>query len=472
MKKKRNISTVMKCANGGTVDEASPSMTPMQSNGYMQAGQNILSGVIDLANFFSTAQQSPNDQPYVGGMQKQMYAMGGTVPVEVEDDEVAETPQGQVLQFKGATHAQGGIDVALPSGTNIFSDQLKIGDETMQERKLNRERAESRITKHLKINPVDVISKNSLKRTQQGNAIEEAMDMQYQKAMAAPKATQKFAYGGSVDDPYNPPVYDANGNWLSGGDPMPDLALANSSLLPEGSGQANIVPANTSNGSAIKPIQATPRTSNPNLTAGNIVGGLGSVVSAVAPLATTLANRKSGKRNINRYLNFGHDALATNDTQQQVVSQLRDKSMQEGSITRNNTMANIAGNTHDVNTYRANAIGADYAYQRGIDSSNTGYAERLNSILGQRTALQNTRDNYVAQGQSAVDVADKRDNDNFYSNINHDLGGIGTGIQTIGKNLNQSKQNSDMMAILPMLSKYGLGFEYDEKGNPVLRKLI
>ena len=51
------------------------------------------------------------------------FAMGGTVgnvPVEVEGKEVAETPQGQVINFKGPSHEQGGIDVNLPAGTEVF----------------------------------------------------------------------------------------------------------------------------------------------------------------------------------------------------------------------------------------------------------------------------------------------------------------------------------------------------------------
>ena len=43
--------------------------------------------------------------------------------------------------------------------------------------------------------------------------------------------------------------------------------------------------------------------------------------------------------------------------------------------------------------------------------------------------------------------------------------------QQFGKALNQRKRNQDELNILPELSKYGLGFEYDKNGKPILTKV-
>ena len=42
------------------------------------------------------------------------------VPVEVEGGEAGELPNGQILDFNGPSHSQGGILIDLPEGTEIY----------------------------------------------------------------------------------------------------------------------------------------------------------------------------------------------------------------------------------------------------------------------------------------------------------------------------------------------------------------
>lgn len=60
------------------------------------------------------------------------------IPINIEDNELLEYPDGQVAQAEGATHEQGGINTSVPSGTKIYSDRIKVGDHTMAERKAER----------------------------------------------------------------------------------------------------------------------------------------------------------------------------------------------------------------------------------------------------------------------------------------------------------------------------------------------
>ena len=58
------------------------------------------------------------------------FPMGGQIPggepnVELEKEEVFQTPDGQVDQVDAPTHEQGGIKMNLPGGTRVWSDQLK-----------------------------------------------------------------------------------------------------------------------------------------------------------------------------------------------------------------------------------------------------------------------------------------------------------------------------------------------------------
>ena len=66
-----------------------------------------------------------------GGKIKRKMPMGGlipydNVPVEVEGGETAVTPDGTNVQFEGPSHAQGGIPTELPSGTDVYSDRIKV----------------------------------------------------------------------------------------------------------------------------------------------------------------------------------------------------------------------------------------------------------------------------------------------------------------------------------------------------------
>jgi len=58
------------------------------------------------------------------------YAMGGDIPgngipVELEGGESGIMPNGQDFNVEGPSHAQGGVPMELPEGTDVFSDRLK-----------------------------------------------------------------------------------------------------------------------------------------------------------------------------------------------------------------------------------------------------------------------------------------------------------------------------------------------------------
>lgn len=125
----------------------------------------------------------------------------GKVPVEVEGDEVAETPDGQMMEFKGPSHEQGGIDADLEPGTEIYSDRIKVKGKTMADRKKNRERKKLTLENLLTKNPTDALAKNSLKRTEQVNQIQENFDQTVQGIVTGIENIQKFAFGGTVGDP-------------------------------------------------------------------------------------------------------------------------------------------------------------------------------------------------------------------------------------------------------------------------------
>lgn len=133
-------------------------------------------------------------------MQQMMYgsyAQGGQVPqnipVEVEGEEMYEMPNGEVGEFQGAKHENGGMPMALPEGTKIYSDRLKVNGKTMAARKDKREANIAKLERLLTKNPNDKFIKEALKRQQETNALEESQDMQQQEMVNKQQAQQEQA---------------------------------------------------------------------------------------------------------------------------------------------------------------------------------------------------------------------------------------------------------------------------------------
>lgn len=105
--------------------------------------------------------------------------------VEVEGGEMFETPQGEVGEFQGPSHEQGGIPLEVgedvEEGTKVYSDRLKIGDKTLADRKATRERQIANLEK-IASNPLaDAAVKNAAKRKMSAIEKEESMDLQFQE---------------------------------------------------------------------------------------------------------------------------------------------------------------------------------------------------------------------------------------------------------------------------------------------------
>ncbi len=128
----------------------------------------------------------------------QTFAMGGpvpNVPVEVEGEEVGKTPDGQVVDFKGPSHENGGIDVALPEGTDIFSKRIKVQGEDMAERARKREKKLLTLEKLSGDRLKDKVLMDSIARTKENNDLEEQKDKQTQEIVRNAKAQIASLYG-------------------------------------------------------------------------------------------------------------------------------------------------------------------------------------------------------------------------------------------------------------------------------------
>ena len=132
MAKKKNRPSMRKYPFGGIINKGVTKLASALGASDENA-QKWGSGVATATGFIPGMQSNLlQGLDFIGDISNDsnMYANGGVVPKEnipeLEKEEVFRTPNGQVGQVDAPTHAEGGIDVDLPQGTQVFSDRLKI----------------------------------------------------------------------------------------------------------------------------------------------------------------------------------------------------------------------------------------------------------------------------------------------------------------------------------------------------------
>lgn len=400
------------------------------------------------------------------GNQNRM-AYGGTaggVPVEVEGNEVAQLPTGDMMHFSGPSHEAGGIDATLPVGTTVYSDRISVDGKTMQERKKARESKLKKLSKYLDSNPSDMINRQTLERSRRPIDLEEEHDLMVQESFNASQAKLAGGTGKAGIIPYpsaymGAPDFDAAAlealKPATAFNPAANLAISEDTLLNE---------------MFVKPKMADLDTSM-GLTNGDLTGMIANSFGGIAPLATTIANRAGDKPNINAYKNFGTDALAANNTAKNYVGAMRDSALEDVQLQENAARHRSRNSATSVGTLRALDFAVDAGSAKAEGDIYNTFSQQMMGLYGHQSQLENQQDQVVMGGEQRRDEADRADRDNFYSNLGQNLTNLSTTTQKTAKDLNEAKQRDAMLALMPELSKYGLGYTYDENGNPVLTQI-
>ena len=341
-------------------------------------------------------------------------AYGGS-NIEVEGDEVAQYPTGDLVQFDGPRHENGGIDVNLPNGTDIYSDRISIDNKTMAQRKLEREKNAAKFAKMYEKNKsADV--KSTLDRILEINSQQEAFDLEIQgtanRLTPQNGMTPKAAGGtgpegtGSTEDP----------SFLSG-----LLEYFQSAGSPTG---------------------------------GDIIGTIGNLMQANNPRELTLANRAGDQPNVNAFENYGKNALAKLDQakgslQGNLDSALLDidKSAQAATKTNSN-------GARSINTARALNLATQSVAQDAKAKANVEYANMLTQMLTGEAGMLNDIDVRVMTGDQNANEADRMDRDAFYTQLAKDEVAKGQSISGVGKNMNALKEREYNQNMLDAMFDY------------------
>lgn len=457
------------------------------------------------------------------------FAKGGTVNnprVEVEGQEVAELPNGQVGEFQGPSHEDGGIKMNLPEGTDIYSKRIKVEGKTMAERKLARERKIESLMKLIEKNPLDKTLRQTLKKIQENNTFLDEKDMLIQNTLHSYNQGIKRAYGGTLEDEeeddeelnddfsyadyiddeededdfyyddeeeseddyytddedYEDDENEEEEEYKMGGTvekfalggPIPVFSskvnplihnIVNSYILGNDTLTQNIV--DTTDRPGVEPTDSgVEKSTTPekegfnlnklfgNISLGDAIGMAGSLKGAYTGKKNTLANRASDNPNINYFKNYGKEGLETLKGAKGVFQSTRDANLEDinrertGIIKRNNNSA------RGINTQRALNLASDSKITDAKNKVYQDYANKLSSMLLKQSDLENQQDLRVMSGEAQRDMNDRRDKDNFYTQLGIDEQSIATGIQKFGKNLNKGLERKLNAQALSMLSKW------------------
>lgn len=408
---------------------------------------------------------------------KKRLANGGTVgstAVEVEDQEVAETPLGDIMQFQGNTHEEGGIDVNLPNGTKVFSDRISIDGKTIQERKLKREKSLKKFTKAFEANPTDIVAKNSHDRTKAGLDLEEQHDLAIQEIANRSVQPKKMALGGQVGNPWDklgmqlfnngvPGLLDENvydfevespRKYIDAPSIQPDLTMR---PLQVGTPSAPVTNAD---------VDAS------SMTEGDSLGMFGNAFSAITPLLSTLGSSLSDTPNINAFQNFGEDALLANTNAKGQLAAIKTSQDQKLQLSRTGARNRNRNSAGSVNTLRALDAVTDLSGDLASNDIASSMAQQMIGLFNTQSQLENQQDMYQMQGEQQRDVADRQDKGNFDTMLGQSLADIGTGISKTGKDLNTTQANQDLIDIMADMSTNGITYVRDGKTGRLKQKKV
>ena len=458
------------------------------------------------------------DDDYTGegddgdGIMKAMGSSNANGQVEVEGKEVVETPDGQVAKVQGASHENGGVNMTLPAGTKIYSKRVEKFGKSMAERKEARERKKTNLEKLVSGNNTDIAIKNTYDRTMVSLEKEEEDDLRTQEMFGMMAAVHEFAYGTSKD---GTPKYGVTRKKYDEQDTFPmsstgerygnqnlDLLVApplpaiteNPSL--KNNFEGDVIQPNTSTIASLDKNNGTTPKEDMEITEGtfpasqplnkDVVKGnkedegsfldnanlprlgdsvslLGDLYSTFKPMQNTLANRASDTPNVNAFRDFGKDALEANLMAMEMAASNRSSLYRRITSQSRGLKRSGRNSARGVNQTRALDLAANMNVNEANQSANDSFVNTMTQLLGSKSQLENVQDQVVMTGNQEKDLNDRKDKDNFYTQMGKDIATKGEGIQQMGKDVNSIEENNMMMNIMNNLSKYGLAF--DSKGN-------
>ena len=172
---------------------------------------------------------------------------------------------------------------------------------------------------------------------------------------------------------------------------------------------------------------------------GDVIGMAGTLTSTFGPSKITQDNRAGDTPNINHFKNYGNEAMATLDRSKGALAGSRDANLKGLDVARANSMSQNRASARGSNTQRALDLATDGQVNQQQQAIYNAFEQQLAQIFGQESQMSMGIDQVKMSAEQGKDQADRADRDNYFSNMAQDVATKGTGLQKIGKDLNQVK---------------------------------
>ena len=361
-----------------------------------------------------------------GGLPK--AATGGSFEdmqaINAEGGEVVESPDGEVMKLKGPSHESGGIDLAVPGGTDIYSKRIKGPDgKTMAERKKARTDKLKEFEKKLEKNPGDVLLKKSYSRMKQAFDMADEQDVATMNAAREEEeGTPEFADGGTVMSmlqrlfPQQGQIPDMQNLMQSSQQTpgvMPTAGITGGNIEEQGiASEPNFVTQDEVSTGQL--VSAEPKSSWLNslggigVTPGDVLGMAGNFMGSMA-LNKNIKDSMNNIPNVNAFKDFGKEGLQENQNVINSLKSLRDDALRDLTGRSNTQRANLRGNARGVNQMRAGDLAVSQSEEQATNNVNNTFTNQMMNALAQRSGLLTARDQQVMAGERGVNLANQQD---------------------------------------------------------------
>ena len=437
-------------------------------------------------------QVGPGESTIDWGRFKPKYAFGGDVPIEAEGEEIIQEPNGNMYELEGASHENGGIDLNVPQGSQIYSKRVKgVDGKTMADRKAYREKQLAKLEKLVSLNPNDKILKRTLEKTKADFAKQEADDMAKMNYMQENSDKQEFGNGGTAkrELPEDDLIFNNIRNYNSPtARPFPNVETLetqpiNTSTLPGIT--TTTIPTYAKNYTNSKPFEYKPTVDkedsknkglsglfsdiNSPATLGDAISLYGKYKAATDPERMTLLNRANDTPNQNFFRNYGKSGLDKIQEEKNLSDFMLNETLKHNTKSAESQMIRNSENSRGINTLRAFNLATDINKANADNQAWIQNQQVKSNILQREGQLLNQIDQMVMQGEAQRDDADRRDRDNFNTQLQRDINTKNQGIQEIGKTINDiAERESNLQAINNMYPDFNIGKDgkIRAKGNP------
>jgi hypothetical protein len=162
----------------------------------------------------------------------------------------------------------------------------------------------------------------------------------------------------------------------------------------------------------------------------SLLGGpTGTMISAIAPLATTLLDRLGDRRNPNFYEQFGEDALNSNSLSMQSAGGTRDAQIRQNQLSMAGQRNANRGRSRSVNTLNVLDAASTASGREQNMAAQNQYFGNMSRLFTERAGLQNQRDRMKMQGAETAFTNDTADRDNFWTQLSTSLQSLGMGME-------------------------------------------